>query len=824
MSTTQTDFLRYLRTLTARQATEMLSDQQLLERFLHERSEASFAALVARHGPMVLSVCRRVLQHAQDAEDAFQATFLVLARKASTIRKQASLGSWLHGVAYHSAECLRAKARRRAVHERRLNAPPPGDAMDDISWRELRLVLDEELQRLPEKYRAPLVLCYLEGRTQDEAARQLGWSKNTFRRRLESGRATLDRRLTRRGVTLSAALTASMLADAMAQAALPPLLAASTVRAGIAAATGNTVSGIVSAQVAALVERGAASLLAKKAGVAIVLLVSLTLSVGGLLAHRLVQDRIIAEAPAALPQGGSERDVEPRPRRSQAVRENEEMSTNSLEVHGVVRRPDDKPIKGAKIYCGYIQKKMKQQIVTDAEGHYRFTLRRDDVDSKGYTADPWEWTPLIAVVDGYGLGWRHLGERDKNNRLDLRLVADDAPIEGRILDLEGRPVVGATVRIIRLHATADEDLSSFLKQWTIDLHQAITGATGFRAGGGPIRKNSPISWRRLWWVYQTGLFPPMTTDKDGRFHMAGLGRERLVELLISGPGIEQAELQAVTRKNVDVKALNKLAADYLTNPDVQLPFPWPILRGAVFTHVAMPTKPIVGVVRDKVNGKPVAGIRIHGKSRLSKNGAIWPGDIETVTDEQGAYRLAGLPKDREYSILVGAPEGVNYLPLAKSLMDTAGLEPLKADFELERGVVVEGRLLDKSSGKPLAGEVYYAPLPRNSRIADQERGALHQFIVNKHSVGKDGVFKFVAYPGPGVVSAVAAKGSYRPTPFTVEEQKLGLGDRYLPVAGVPVEIQKQAHRLIDSEAKAEPLKCDLFFQPAGPEKGATEKP
>src|SRR5579875_4126287 len=252
MSTTQTDFLRYLRTLTARQATGLLSDQQLLQRFLHERSEASFAALVARHGPMVLSVCRRILQHAQDAEDAFQATFLVLARKAGSIRKQTSLGSWLHGVAYHSAECLRAKTKRRTAHERRLNAPPPGEAMDDITWRELRSVLDEELRSLPEKYRAPLVLCYLEGRTQDEAARQLGWSKNTFRRRLESARNAL-----------SAALTAPLLIDCAAQASLPPLLAAATVRAGLSSALGNSVSGIVSAQVAALVESATGTWLAK---------------------------------------------------------------------------------------------------------------------------------------------------------------------------------------------------------------------------------------------------------------------------------------------------------------------------------------------------------------------------------------------------------------------------------------------------------------------------------------------------------------------------------------------------------------------------------
>jgi len=122
---------------------------------------------------------------------------------------------------------LKVKARRRAAHEQRWSAPPTDDVLNDITWRELRRVLDDELRRLPEKYRAPLVLCYLEGKTRDEAARQFDWSKAVFRRRLERGRDALGRRLTRRGVTLSAALSAPLLADTGAQAALPPLLAAS---------------------------------------------------------------------------------------------------------------------------------------------------------------------------------------------------------------------------------------------------------------------------------------------------------------------------------------------------------------------------------------------------------------------------------------------------------------------------------------------------------------------------------------------------------------------------------------------------------------------
>jgi hypothetical protein len=162
---------------------------------------------------------------------------------------------------------------RRAARERKQACPPFADPCDDLTWRELRSVLDEELAKLPEQNRAPLVLCYLEGKTQDEAARQLGWSKSTFRRRLEYGRDRLGRQLTRRGVALSAALSAPLLADATTQASLPPLLAASTARAGLASALGNTVNGMVSAQVVALAESSVGSLLAKKASIAVGLLV-----------------------------------------------------------------------------------------------------------------------------------------------------------------------------------------------------------------------------------------------------------------------------------------------------------------------------------------------------------------------------------------------------------------------------------------------------------------------------------------------------------------------------------------------------------------------
>src|SRR5947209_2171328 len=219
------DVLRYLRKLVVTQTASERPDEQLLRRYVLERDEAAFEALLQRHGLMVLNVCRRVLAQAQDVEDAFQATFLVLARKAATIRKPGAVSSWLHGVACRIAKQVRAAAAQNARDQRGKQSGEPNDPLADLTWRELRVVLDDELQRLPGRYREPLLLCYLEGRTQDEAARQLGWSKSTLRRRLEGGRELLRARLTRRGLSLSTALLGTLLTPTAAPSALPAALA-----------------------------------------------------------------------------------------------------------------------------------------------------------------------------------------------------------------------------------------------------------------------------------------------------------------------------------------------------------------------------------------------------------------------------------------------------------------------------------------------------------------------------------------------------------------------------------------------------------------------
>src|SRR6516165_4226994 len=231
---------------------EDASDAILLDRFIEQWDQAAFRDLVGRHGPMVLGVCRRILRDPHAAEDAFQATFLLLARKAGSVRKRGSIGPWLYGVAQRVALEARGTTARRPVPTP-LDLEVPGvDDHDGLERDELHAALHEELGRLPEKYRAPMVLCYIEGLPHEAVARQLGWPLGTVRTRIARGRDLLGARLTRRGVTPAAVLLALGLLPKTA-VAVPPRLVDATVRAAARVAAGEEVpQGEVPASVADL--------------------------------------------------------------------------------------------------------------------------------------------------------------------------------------------------------------------------------------------------------------------------------------------------------------------------------------------------------------------------------------------------------------------------------------------------------------------------------------------------------------------------------------------------------------------------------------------
>jgi RNA polymerase sigma factor (sigma-70 family) len=272
-----------------------LTDAELLEAFLARRDEAAFEALVRRHGPMVLGVCQRVLRNHADAEDAFQATFLVLVRKAASVVPRSQVGNWLYGVACNTARKARAMSGKRRAKEREAGMRPRLPTFEETG-RRLQEALDEELSRLPDKYRVPIVLCELEGRPLKEAARQLGWPQGTVASRLVRGRALLGKRLARH-VAVSSGLALAV-CSGLASAALPPALVETTVRVAAHLSAGGAAARLVPAKVAALTERVLKSMLLTKLKLTAGIVLLVLLGVGAFTVQTWASDEKANEQPA----------------------------------------------------------------------------------------------------------------------------------------------------------------------------------------------------------------------------------------------------------------------------------------------------------------------------------------------------------------------------------------------------------------------------------------------------------------------------------------------------------------------------------------------
>ncbi len=245
--------IRYLRKLTAPKGNIDATDAELLARFAAHREEEAFTALVHRYGPMVLAVCRRIVRDAHAAEDAFQATFLVLARKAGSLTQPELLGPWLYGVASRTARKAKIETARRNSHERRAVRVQVVEPDDECERQELRAVLDEEIQRLPERYRVPVVLCYLQGQTNAQAADCLGCSRGTVATLLARAREKLRRRLAQRGIGLSIGAALAAMAEPVNSGAVSIAFEQSIGKAAVLLAAGQTqAAGALAAQAVAL--------------------------------------------------------------------------------------------------------------------------------------------------------------------------------------------------------------------------------------------------------------------------------------------------------------------------------------------------------------------------------------------------------------------------------------------------------------------------------------------------------------------------------------------------------------------------------------------
>jgi len=738
------------------------ADADLLHAFVSDNDQPAFAELVRRHAPMVLSVCHRVLHHTQDAEDAFQATFIVLARRAGSIRKTDALASWLHGVAHHMAtKAQRAASRRRAYENRSAAAQPPNPVWS-AAWREVQAVLDEEIECLPDTYRLPFVMCCLENCSCTEVARQLGLREGTVRSRVARARKKLQKRLLLRGVSLTTVLGACALSGNTALSAVPPLLISSAIRTAtqVAMAPG-AITHLVSPGVATLLH-GANRVIGFNKLKATALLVA-TLVVG-------VAWTVMAADKATSGPSGSGLETTPvQPDETPPTKPDAsvEEKGDAVRVRGRVLDPDGKPLQGAKLYVWVDYNYMKPvpstvRAMTGPDGHFDFTFAKQDIAEVGQwtansTPEPWRHAVIVAAAPGYGGTWSKIAQsqmvnspRVEKGELVLRLVKDDVPVRGRVRDLEGRPVAGATVQV----------------------------------------KNIDLLYGCLW----EGLSEKVTTGEDGWFILTGIGRGRTATLRIAAPTIQ-----------MQMVGVNTSAA-----------------ASATVDLIAEPTKPIEGVVRARDTGKPLAGVVIFGKYERFGDWNDDPfGMVRTVTDAEGHYRLVGLPKASQYEIQVCPRDDQSYLEMIKWIGGTEGLKPISLDFSLRRGVTVRFRAIDKLTHKPVRGIAQYTPARSNPLWGEAtapygKEMLLPRFFVPGHVPDKDGFFQFVVYPGHGVIFVnVGEKDQYMGGRLDPEDEKKG----YYPLGkGEPNNgfVGSNAYRVVDTDKTDEPLKFDLEVTPHPP--------
>jgi RNA polymerase sigma factor (sigma-70 family) len=762
--------LRHIQKLGAEERT----DRQLLEDFAARRDESAFAALVARHGPMVLRVCGRVLGHEQDAEDAFQATFLVLAGNSAAIRKREALAEWLHGVAYRTAMRARRSAARRRNHEARLRSWKP-EAAPGPNWEDVQAVLDEEICRLSGPFRAAFTLCVLEGKTGPEVAAVLGCKEGTVASRLARARKQLQRQLLRRGIQLSALAAALGIVEGAGKAAVPAPLAEATIRSGLLVAAGAPTAGKIPSHVAALAAGVTRAMFLSRVRIATVLLLVLSLVAGA----------GVLSLPGNAADDTAQRPPDPAatpPAADAAKTPDKEV----LACSGQVLGPDGRPVPGAKLYLTPEQADdlspppAAPVATTGPDGRFEVTVR------KGQFRD--HAAVLTAAAANHGVAWVRVPPPD-GNRLALTLrLADDVAITGQIVDLEGKPVPGATLTVRQLRVARGDDLGPWL--------EAVQGKRGL----------SGTLEMRYFTRFPGALSGQATTDAEGRFRLAGMGRGRLVTLLLEGPGIASQDLHVLTRPGKALEVPDRgrpRSARWVTT-----------YYASAFRHVAAPARPVAGVVRDRDTKKPLPGVTIQSVARPSNS---FPGRylLRTVTDEQGRYRLPGLPKGgenplgEERELHVVPPDNLPYLVERVPVPDSPGLDPIPVDIGLKRGVWIEGKITDKVTGKPLRGAVTYVPLHSDENLRDYP-GFGPAPLVDVH---EDGLYRIVGMPGPGLVAVYPPDAHY--LRYADRDDEFG-SKEFLPVASNYRSLAGSncgAFARVDPARGAEVVKRDVTLDP-----------
>jgi protocatechuate 3,4-dioxygenase beta subunit len=407
---------------------------------------------------------------------------------------------------------------------------------------------------------------------------------------------------------------------------------------------------------------------------------------------------------------------------------------------GRVLDPDGKPVAGARLFVLYytpIALPVPARGTSDKDGRFRFTVAKADFDQSA-SPRPWDEAVVVALADGYGLGVPEVEYGRLLPHRDLTLkVAKEVPLTGRVLDLQGKPVAGATVSVQGLHWSLRNDLTAFLK----DLKKTQVFY--------PYLRKHLVGFE-TWIGRDAGtLFPPAVTGADGRFQIKHLGRERLVALRVAGPTIVTQEIYACTRPGETVRASGHWQKDDGGGPLV--------CYGTGFDHPAPPCQPVVGVVRDKDTGRPVPGAVVTSY-QIAGNNFMAETKARAVADKDGCYTLTGLPKGNGNVIRVGPPDGQPYLAALHRVAAGQGLEPVTADLTLKRGVWIRGKVTDKVTGKPVHVMVQYGVFEDNPNRKEVPTLAPDTNLRNKAA---DGTFRLVGLPGRGLISVQAWDRRYR---------------------------------------------------------------
>ncbi|MGP0062865.1 MAG: sigma factor-like helix-turn-helix DNA-binding protein, partial [Isosphaeraceae bacterium] len=556
-----------------------------------------------------------------------------------------------------------------------------------------------------------VVLCDLEGLSYDQAASRLDWTVPTLRCRLSKARERLRARLTRRGVATVA--PGVVIASSEASAAVPVAWAS----AAVSSATGGSSSALAVALSRTIIRGMLMTKLKIVAATALALAGIASAGVFAIGAGRPDEPKPVMNPPAAA--------------RASLPANPESVATGAMiEVHGRVVDPDGRPVAGAHVATGYLDREIEPAPETTSEPDGRFFLRvppwrRNSALRRRDAMFPW----VVASAPGFGPGWASaVREPGALEEATIRLVADGPPIEGRIVDLEGRPVAGVRVRVEQVWFAREGKLTDWLA----------------RAEDGGVQG----PWQGL------NSLPTTTaaaTGSDGRFRLTGIGRDRIAELFVSGPRIATARLYVLDRDGPSV-----------TTIDTQSMTPGPArttYHSRQFEYAAAPTKPIEGIIRDKDTARPIAGVLVRGMV-FDEHSSVWQPGVEATTDVRGRYQLVGLDTATAYRLFLEPGPGLPYTKATFRVpAESPALERVDFDIALKRGILVRGRVTDKATGRPVSGYVNSYAFADNPHIGDFP--AYRGSYATSARLDDDGRYEVVALPGRGLIACRSDLGRYR---------------------------------------------------------------